>query len=126
MMCPSTHLCGDRLGAAPCEFDDDESNLWHIGKALFHRSHPFGASWSVGGTMPPARPPLASQPVSRLNTTLVFNFKHDRVYRGTQRIYAQLVGSRQRKWDKVWLSLDDPLSRLKTKFNKVPLQPLSD
>ena len=79
MMCPSTHLCGDRLGAAPCEFDDDESNLWHIGKALFHRSHPFGASWSVGGTMPPARPPLASQPVSRLNTTLVFNFKHDRV-----------------------------------------------
>jgi hypothetical protein len=43
----------------------------HIGKALFHRP----TSWrihggSVGGTKPPARPPLASQPVFRLNATL--------------------------------------------------------
>jgi hypothetical protein len=46
----------------------------HIGKALFHRP----ASWrihggSVGGTKPPARPPIASQPVFRLNATLVFD-----------------------------------------------------
>ena len=99
-MCPSTHLCGDRLGAAPCEFDDDESNLWHIGKALFHRSHPFGASWSVGGTMPPARPPLASQPVSRLNTTLVFNFKHDRVYHMNLRPTNYTV---RISWQGMWL-----------------------
>ena len=59
--------------------------------------------------MPPARPPLASQPVFRLNATLVFKQTE---YRGAQRIYAQLVDSRQRKWDKVWLSLDDPLARL--------------
>jgi hypothetical protein len=43
----------------------------HIGKALFHRP----TSWrihggSVGRTKPPARPPLASQPVFRLNATL--------------------------------------------------------
>ena len=84
----------------------------HIGKALFHTRTDDGgggASWSVGGTMPPARPPLASQPVFRLNATLVFKQTE---YRGAQRIYAQLVDSRQRKWDKVWLSLDDPLARL--------------
>ena len=44
----------------------------HIGKALFHRP----ASWRKGsedGTKPPARPPIASQPVFRVNATLVFD-----------------------------------------------------
>jgi hypothetical protein len=46
----------------------------HIGKAPFPQTrllaHPGG---SVGGTKPPARPPIASQPVFRLNATLVFD-----------------------------------------------------
>ena len=46
----------------------------HIGKAQFHRP----TFWrihggSVGGTKSPASPPLASQPVFRLNATLVFD-----------------------------------------------------
>ena len=83
----------------------------HIGKVPIPHTDDGsgGAPWSVGDTMPPARPPLASQPVFRLNATLVFKQTE---YRGAQRIYAQLVDSRQRKWDKVWLSLDDPLARL--------------
>lgn len=70
--------------------------------------------------MPPARPPLASQPIFRLNATLVFKQTE---YRGAQRIYAQLVDSRQRKWDKVWLSLDDPLARLEAIMSFYSLSP---
>ena len=46
----------------------------HIGKALFHRPA-LGATHggSEGRTKPPARPPIASQPVFRLNATLVFD-----------------------------------------------------
>ena len=47
----------------------------HIGKALFHRPASWRNPWtgSEGRTKPPARPPIASQPVFRLNATLVFD-----------------------------------------------------
>jgi len=50
----------------------------HIGKALFHRVSRLLAQWRQRGRheaalKPPARPPIASQPVFRLNATLVFD-----------------------------------------------------